>query len=67
MAVMAVEAGVRAEIWVMAVPSCTRSVALPHQASGVKQSDPYASDIHTLLKPEALRGGDLLGGVRRRS
>ena len=40
MAVMAVDAGVRAEICVMAVPSCTRSVALPHQASGVKQSEP---------------------------
>ena len=51
MAVIAVEAGVRAEIWVMAVPSCTREVALPHHANGVKQSDPYASDIHTLLNP----------------
>ena len=40
MAVIAVDAGVRAEIWVMAVPSCTREVALPHHASGVKQSDP---------------------------
>jgi hypothetical protein len=40
MAVMAVEAGVRAAIWVMAVPSLIRRVALPHQASGVKQSDP---------------------------
>jgi hypothetical protein len=37
---MAVDAGVRAEIWVMAVPSFTRVVALPHQASGVKQSEP---------------------------
>jgi hypothetical protein len=40
MAVMAVDAGVRAEIWVIAVPSLTRSVWDPHQASGVKQSDP---------------------------
>ena len=40
MAVIAVDAGVRAEICVMAVPSCTRVVALPHHASGVKQSDP---------------------------
>jgi hypothetical protein len=40
MAVMAVDAGVRAEIWVMAVPSLTRCVALPHHASGVKQSEP---------------------------
>jgi hypothetical protein len=40
MAVIAVDAGVRADIWVMAVPSLTLWVALPHQASGVKQSDP---------------------------
>jgi hypothetical protein len=40
MAVMAVDAGVRAEIWVMAVPSLTWRVCAPHQASGVKQSDP---------------------------
>jgi hypothetical protein len=40
MAVMAVEAGVRAEICVMAVPSLTLVVAAPHHASGVKQSDP---------------------------
>jgi hypothetical protein len=40
MAVIAVDAGVRAEIWVMDVPSLIRSVAAPHQASGVKQSDP---------------------------
>ncbi len=37
---IAVEAGVRAEICVIAVPSFTRLVVLPHQASGVKQSDP---------------------------
>ena len=40
MAVIAVDAGVRAEICVMAVPSFTRSVCDPHQANGVKQSDP---------------------------
>ena len=39
-AAMAVDAGVRAEICVMAVPSFTRRVFEPHQASGVKQSDP---------------------------
>jgi hypothetical protein len=39
-AVIAVEAGVRAEICVIAVPSCTREVALPHHANGVKQSEP---------------------------
>ncbi len=40
MAAMAVAAGVRADIWVMDVPSFTRSVAAPHHASGVKQSEP---------------------------
>jgi hypothetical protein len=40
MAAMAVAAGVRAEIWVIDVPSLTRWVALPHHASGVKQSEP---------------------------
>lgn len=40
MAVVAVEAGVRAEIWVIEVPSLIRFVAAPHQAKGVKQSDP---------------------------
>jgi hypothetical protein len=51
MAVMAVEAGVRAEIWVMAVPSLTLVVVAPHQASGVKQSDPYASDVQMESNP----------------
>ena len=40
MAAMAVAAGVRADICVMDVPSRTCSVAAPHQARGVKQSDP---------------------------
>ncbi len=39
-AVIAVAAGVRAAIWVMAVPSLTVEVEAPHQASGVKQSEP---------------------------
>ena len=39
-AVISVDAGVRAEIWVMDVPSLIRCVAAPHQARGVKQSDP---------------------------
>jgi hypothetical protein len=39
-AVIAVDAGVRAEIWVIAVPSLMVLVRDPHQASGVKQSDP---------------------------
>ena len=53
MAVMAVDAGVRAEIWVMAVPSWTRLVCDPHQASGVKQSEPYASDVQIESKPSS--------------
>jgi hypothetical protein len=44
-ALIAVDAGVRAEIWVMAVPSFTRDVSLPHHARGEKQSEPYASDV----------------------
>ena len=37
-ALMAVATGVRADIWQTAVPSFTREVAAPYQASGVKQS-----------------------------
>ena len=40
MAVMAVAAGVRADIWVIPVPSLMFVVALPHHASGVKASEP---------------------------
>ena len=36
----AVAAGVRAAIWVIEVPSRITDVAAPHQASGVRQSDP---------------------------
>src|SRR5690625_400105 len=50
-AAMAVAVGVRADIWVMAVPSLIRSVLLPHQASGVKQSEPYASELQTESNP----------------
>ncbi len=39
-AAIAVAAGVRADIWVIAVPSLTLEVAEPHQASGVSTSDP---------------------------
>ena len=39
-AAIAVAAGWRAEIWEIAVPSRTRSVSDPHQASGVSPSDP---------------------------
>ena len=40
MAAMAVAAGVRADICMMAVPSLIWLVRAPHQASGVKASDP---------------------------
>ena len=50
-AAIAVAAGVRAEIWTIAVPSLIRSVAAPHQASGVSASEPYASAVQTESKP----------------
>ena len=39
-AAMAIAVGVRAESWHREVPSRTRSVREPHQASGVSASDP---------------------------
>ena len=39
-AAIAVAAGVRAESWTMPVPRRMRSVCAPHQASGVRASDP---------------------------
>jgi hypothetical protein len=50
-AAMAAAAGVRAEICMMLVPSRMLLVPAPHQASGVRQSEPYASDVHTESKP----------------
>ena len=50
-AAMAVAAGWRADSWTIAVPSLIRSVRAPHQASGVRQSEPYASAVHTESKP----------------
>jgi hypothetical protein len=47
MAAIAVAAGCRADICTIAVPSWIRSVCEPHHASGVRQSDPYASAVHT--------------------
>jgi hypothetical protein len=51
MADIAVMAGWRADICVIAVPSLTRSVAEPHQASGVRPSEPYASAVQIDSKP----------------
>jgi hypothetical protein len=48
---MAAAAGVRAEICMMFVPSLMVVVLAPHHASGVRQSDPYASEVHTESKP----------------
>src|SRR4051812_13272962 len=50
-AVIAVDAGVRAGICATEVPSLIRDVAAPHQASGVNASDPYASAVHIESKP----------------
>jgi hypothetical protein len=50
-AAIAVAAGWRADIWTIAVPSLIRSVDAPHHASGVRQSDPYASAVQTESKP----------------
>ena len=44
-------AGCRADIWTIAVPSLMRSVEAPHHASGVRQSEPYASAVHTESNP----------------
>ena len=48
---IAMAVGVRADSWHRAVPSRTREVRDPHQASGVSASDPYASAVHTESKP----------------
>nr|KEP24725.1 hypothetical protein DA06_07035 [Georgenia sp. SUBG003] len=51
MAAIAVAVGVRADICATAVPSRTRRVLAPHQASGVSASEPYASAVHTESSP----------------
>ena len=48
---IAVIAGWRADICVIAVPSLRRSVCEPHQASGVSPSEPYASAVQIESKP----------------
>jgi hypothetical protein len=50
-AAIAVAAGVRADIWMIPVPSFTRSVCAPHHASGVSASEPYASAVQIESKP----------------
>jgi hypothetical protein len=48
---MAVIAGWRADICVIAVPSFSFCVCEPHHASGVRPSDPYASAVQIESKP----------------
>ena len=50
-AAIAVAAGVRADSCTMPVPRRIRSVCAPHQASGVRASEPYASAVHTESNP----------------
>ena len=50
-AVIAVIAGVRAGICMMAVPTWIRVVWAAIQVSGTIASDPYASAVHTEKKP----------------
>jgi hypothetical protein len=44
-------AGVRADNCAMLVPKRSVEVAAPHHASGVRQSEPYASAVQMLSKP----------------
>ena len=48
---IAIEVGVRPDICTIEVPSRSRSVSLPHQASGVNASLPQASAVKTASKP----------------
>ena len=48
---IAVIAGWRADICVIAVPSFKVDVCEPHHASGVSPSDPYASAVQIESKP----------------
>ena len=52
-AAIAVAAGWRADICVIAVPSRIRSVCAPHHASGVRPSEPYASAVQIESKPSS--------------
>ena len=50
---MAVAVGVRADSCTRSVPSLMRVVCDPHQARGVKASDPHDSAVQTESKPRA--------------
>ena len=51
-ACIAIEVGVRPDICTIDVPSLTRLVRWPHQASGVNASEPQASAVKTASKPQ---------------
>ena len=51
-AVIAVIAGVRAGICMIAGPNCMRSVCAINQVSGVTASVPYASAVHARVEAE---------------
>src|SRR5436305_5168181 len=64
-AAIAVAAGVRAEIWMIAVPSLIRSVSEPHHASGISESEPYASAVQHESNPSfsaSLSDSSAVGG-----
>jgi hypothetical protein len=50
---MAIEVGVRPDIWTIDVPSRSREVSRPHHAKGVNASDPQASAVNTASKPDS--------------
>ena len=50
---MAIDVGERPDIWTIDVPSRSREVSRPHQASGVNASEPHASAVNTASKPDA--------------
>ena len=62
-AAIAVAAGWRADICTIAVPSLMRSVEAPHHASGVRQSEPYASAVQIESSPS--RSASAIDSVTR--
>ena len=50
-ACIAMEVGVRPDICTIEVPSRTRLVSRPHQASGVNASEPHASAVKSASNP----------------
>jgi hypothetical protein len=50
---MAIDVGVRPDIWTIDVPSRSRVVSRPHHANGVNASEPHASAVKTASKPDS--------------